>query len=206
MNDRFRVSDADRDRVAALLRDHYAEGRLSADELDDRLTAALSAKTSGELRRVLSDLPGAGPDRSTLFPPRSSVFPPGAAVFAPGPGESGPGAGSFGTGAGGFGTGTGSFPPGGGLFPRAAGPVWMRRRRRPRVLPLVALALVLTLLVPGAGSVVVTVLQAVLLLWLVACLAGIFIAARFYRRVRRDWRSSQIQDRIQHWADGYTRP
>jgi uncharacterized membrane protein len=206
MNDRFRVSDADRDRAAALLRDHYAEGRLSTDELDERLTAALNAKTSGELRRVLADLPGAGPDRGTLFPPRSSVFPPGAGVFQPGAGESGPEAGESGPRAGGFGSGTGSFPAGGGLFPRAAGPVWVRRRRRQRVLPLVALALVLTLLVPGAGSVIVTILQAVLLLWLVACLAGIFVAARFYRRVRRDWRSSQIQYRIQHWADGYTRP
>jgi hypothetical protein len=192
MNDRFRVSDADRDRVAGLLRDHYAEGRLSADELDERLTAALEAKTSGELRRVLADLPGPGPDRGTVFPPRSSVFPPGAGMFPPEGAVFGPGA--------------GRIPPGAGLFPRAAGPVWMRRRRGPRVLPLIALALVLTLLIPGAGSVVVAILQAVLLLWLVACLAGIFIAARFYRRVRRDWRSSQIQYRIQHWADGYTRP
>jgi Domain of unknown function (DUF1707) len=192
MNDRFRVSDADRDRVAALLRDHYAEGRLSTGELDERLTAALNAKTSGELRRVLADLPGAGPGRGTLFPPRSSVFPPGAGLFPPEAGVFPPGA--------------GTSPPGGGMYPRAAGPVWMRRRRGPRVLPLVALALVLSLLIPGAGSVIVTILQVVLLLWLVACLAGIFIAARFYRRVRRDWRSSQIQYRIQHWADGYTRP
>jgi hypothetical protein len=172
MNDRLRVSDADRDHVAALLRDHYAEGRLSTGELDERLTAALNAKTSGELRRVLADLPGPGPR------PGAGAFPPGEGVF----------------------------PPRGGLLRPAAGPVWMRRRRGPRVLPLVALALVIALLIPGTGSVIVAVLQAVLLLWLVACLAGIFIAARFYRRVRRDWRSSQIQYRIQHWADGYTRP
>jgi hypothetical protein len=198
MNDRYRVSDADRDRVAAQLRDHYAEGRLSTGELDERLTAALSAKTAGELRRVVADLPGAGPDRGTLFPPRSRVFPPGAGVFPPGSGVFGPEPGVFGPGAGRF--------PGAGMSPRAGGPVWVRRRRGPRVLPLIALALVLTLLIPGAGSVLVTILQAVLLVWLVACLAGIFLAARFYRRVRRDWRTSQIQDRIQHWADGYTRP
>jgi hypothetical protein len=204
MNDRFRVSDADRDRVAALLRDHYAEGRLSTGELDERLTAALNATTSGDLRRVLADLPGPGPqpDGGTVFPPRSRVFPPGAGVFPPD---------------GVFPPEEGGFPPGagfplrgglirGGLMRPAAGPVWMRRRRGPRVLPLVALALVIALLIPGTGSVIVAILQAVLLLWLVACLAGIFIAARFYRRVRRDWRSSQIQYRIQHWADGYTRP
>jgi Domain of unknown function (DUF1707) len=204
MNDRYRVSDADRDRVTAQLRDHYAEGRLSTGELDERLTAALNAKTAGELRRVLADLPGPGPDRGTLFPPRSRVFPPGAGVFPPEPGVLGPEPGMSGPGAGRF-PGAGMFP-GVGMSPRAGGPVWVRRRRGPRVLPLIALALVLTLLIPGAGSVVVTILQAVLLLWLVACLAGIFMAARFYRRVRRDWRSSQIQDRIQHWADGYTRP
>jgi Domain of unknown function (DUF1707) len=59
MDDRVRASDADRDRVAGALREHYAAGRLSADELDERLTMALSARTLGELNRVLTDLPGA---------------------------------------------------------------------------------------------------------------------------------------------------
>jgi hypothetical protein len=57
MNDRIRVSDADRERVAARLREHYAEGRLSAEEMDERISAALTAKTTGDLRRVLADLP-----------------------------------------------------------------------------------------------------------------------------------------------------
>jgi hypothetical protein len=57
MDDRFRTSDADRDRAAALLRDHFAAGRLNAAELDERLAMALNAKTFGELRRVLADLP-----------------------------------------------------------------------------------------------------------------------------------------------------
>ncbi len=55
MDDRFRTSDADRDRAATLLRDHFAAGRLTAPELDERLDAALNAKTFGELRRVLAD-------------------------------------------------------------------------------------------------------------------------------------------------------
>ncbi|HKA95790.1 MAG TPA: DUF1707 domain-containing protein, partial [Streptosporangiaceae bacterium] len=42
MDDRIRVSDADRDRVAARLRDHFAEGRLTQDELDERISAALA--------------------------------------------------------------------------------------------------------------------------------------------------------------------
>ena len=61
MNDRMRISDSDRDRVAAQLRDYYAEGRLTAEELDERVTAALSAKTVGDLRRLMTDLPSPVP-------------------------------------------------------------------------------------------------------------------------------------------------
>ncbi|HXS61677.1 MAG TPA: DUF1707 domain-containing protein [Streptosporangiaceae bacterium] len=57
-DDRIRTSDADREQVAARLRDHFAEGRLNQEEFDERLTAALSAKTFGDLRQVLTDLPG----------------------------------------------------------------------------------------------------------------------------------------------------
>jgi Domain of unknown function (DUF1707) len=53
----LRASDADREQVAERLRHAAAEGRLLADELGDRLGAALSAKTYGELDAVLSDLP-----------------------------------------------------------------------------------------------------------------------------------------------------
>jgi hypothetical protein len=58
MNDRIRISDNDRERAASMLRDHYAEGRLTAEELDERVTAALNAKTAGDLRRLMADLPG----------------------------------------------------------------------------------------------------------------------------------------------------
>src|SRR5258708_38454923 len=57
MNDRIRVSDSDRERAAGQLRDHYAEGRLTREELDERVTAALNARTAGDLRRVMADLP-----------------------------------------------------------------------------------------------------------------------------------------------------
>jgi hypothetical protein len=57
MDDRIRISDADRERVTSRLREHYAEGRLSSDELDERITAALNAKTFGDLRHVMADLP-----------------------------------------------------------------------------------------------------------------------------------------------------
>ncbi len=61
MDDRIRTSDADRERVTTRLRDHFAEGRLTREELDERVTAALSARTFGELRRVMADLPEPAP-------------------------------------------------------------------------------------------------------------------------------------------------
>ena len=61
MDDHFRTSDADRDRAAALLRDHFAAGRLTPEELDARLAAALNAETFGDLRCVLADLPVPAP-------------------------------------------------------------------------------------------------------------------------------------------------
>ena len=61
MDDRIRISDADRERVAARLREHFAEGRLSPEELDERIAAALSAKTFGELRHTVADLPEPAP-------------------------------------------------------------------------------------------------------------------------------------------------
>ncbi len=57
MDDHLRVSDADRERVAARLREHFAQGRLSSEELDERISAALSAKTFGDLNRIMADLP-----------------------------------------------------------------------------------------------------------------------------------------------------
>ena len=70
MDDRMRVSDADREALTARLRDHYAEGRLTQDELDERVSAALSAKTVGDLRSLTTDLPGPVP-----LPPRTAARP-----------------------------------------------------------------------------------------------------------------------------------
>src|SRR5262252_389859 len=72
MDDRMRVSDAEREAVTARLRDHYAEGRLTHDELDERVSAALGAKTYGDLRTLTTDLPGPVP-----VPPRTAARPSG---------------------------------------------------------------------------------------------------------------------------------
>jgi Domain of unknown function (DUF1707) len=57
----LRASDAERDQVAEVLRSHAAEGRLDADELDDRLGAAYAARTHGDLAVLTADLPPAPP-------------------------------------------------------------------------------------------------------------------------------------------------
>jgi len=69
MDDSIRVSDTDRDRVTAQLRDHFAAGRITPGELDERLSAALNAKTFGDLRRIMADLPGPVPAPLGAAPP-----------------------------------------------------------------------------------------------------------------------------------------
>ena len=59
--ERWRASDRDRDQVVERLREAAAEGRLTADELDERLTRAFSAATFGELDTLTDDLPVPAP-------------------------------------------------------------------------------------------------------------------------------------------------
>ena len=54
----MRIGDAERDAVASALHEHFAAGRLNRDELDERLGAALGAKTQGDLKAIVDDLPG----------------------------------------------------------------------------------------------------------------------------------------------------
>jgi Domain of unknown function (DUF1707) len=56
----LRVSYADRDRVAEQLRIAAGDGRLTAEELDERLELALTARTYAELTALTRDLPAAG--------------------------------------------------------------------------------------------------------------------------------------------------
>jgi len=53
----LRASDGDRDAVAERLREAAVEGRLEPEELEERLHAALRARTYGELHALLADLP-----------------------------------------------------------------------------------------------------------------------------------------------------
>ncbi len=62
----IRVSDAERDAAAAELREHYAAGRLSVDELDERISQAFAARTRGDLAAVTGDLPSLRPGGAPL--------------------------------------------------------------------------------------------------------------------------------------------
>jgi len=151
MNDNIRVSDADRESAAERLREHFAAGRLTSEELEERLTATFSAKTEGDLRAVLTDLPAA----------------PTAGAPAPPAG----------------------WPP-----PGWRQPPWARRRggfpvRRPRLLPLLLIALIVAVAIPSVGWVAVAFVKVLLLVWLVSMVVGVLAMARCRRRLRRHWQS-----------------
>jgi hypothetical protein len=56
-SDHIRASDRDRDAVVGMLRDAFAEGRLTLDEFQERTTAAYAGRTWGDLRELTGDLP-----------------------------------------------------------------------------------------------------------------------------------------------------
>ena len=76
--DQLRVGHEERDLVAQVLQSAAADGRLGMDELDERVGAALQAKTYGELNRLVADLsadlPWQSPSRTPVpvhGPPRA---------------------------------------------------------------------------------------------------------------------------------------
>jgi hypothetical protein len=65
----FRASDSDREEIVTELRVHGAAGRLDVEELEQRIEAAYSARTHGDLQPLLADLP-----RRQVVPSRASDF------------------------------------------------------------------------------------------------------------------------------------
>lgn len=68
----IRASDGERDLVVALLQGHFADGRLTQAELEDRVGIAIAARTRDQLNALTADLPGAGVERarpSTVLEP-----------------------------------------------------------------------------------------------------------------------------------------
>jgi len=69
----MRVGHAERDAVATELREHYAAGRITLDELNERLDKAFAAKTRTDLNALMTDLPsatGSGTGSTTGSGPR----------------------------------------------------------------------------------------------------------------------------------------
>jgi Domain of unknown function (DUF1707) len=94
-----RVSDTERESVAAQLREHYAQGRLDHDELDERLDRVFASKTRADLGAVTSDLPYSSP--SGVLPSdgvRHGSQGAGNGAGWSGPRWNGPGQGSYYTG------------------------------------------------------------------------------------------------------------
>jgi len=90
-----RVGDADREAVAAQLREHFADGRLTQDELNERLDQTFAARTNADLNTVLRDLPhvrgAAGvPYGGTAWRGPYGPGPYGSGAAWPGPGRPGP--------------------------------------------------------------------------------------------------------------------
>jgi hypothetical protein len=71
-----RIGDTERDRAIATLGDHFAAGRLSREELDERVEAAMEARFDDDLEPLFADLPVpepvseplAGARRPTVWP------------------------------------------------------------------------------------------------------------------------------------------
>ena len=62
----LRIGDADREAAAAGLREHYAVGRLTLEEFNQRLDAVFKATTQSQLRLITHDLPHAGAPSAPL--------------------------------------------------------------------------------------------------------------------------------------------
>jgi Domain of unknown function (DUF1707) len=69
----LRVSDAERERVAVALREHCAAGRLTLEELSERLDDAYRARTAGELEEALRELPRDATPRPRRSPKRFTI-------------------------------------------------------------------------------------------------------------------------------------
>jgi hypothetical protein len=74
-----RIGDAERDATMAQLREHFAAGRLTLDELTERIDSALTAKTQRQIDSVMADLPR--PPRPARVRPERQAPPQDAGRF-----------------------------------------------------------------------------------------------------------------------------
>ncbi len=84
----LRVSDTDREQTAELLRQAAGDGRITFDELDQRLEATYAARTYGDLGEVTADLPAPGEQRPGALATAPGTFPAARIGGEPGSGVS----------------------------------------------------------------------------------------------------------------------
>jgi hypothetical protein len=139
----MRVGDAERDAAANELREHFASGRLTQDELNERLDRTFAAKTRGDLSGLFTDLPSstAWQDASAGGARGMASAPFGANGLLGRPGEQWTGAGYGGGTASGADNPFGDSGAGGAGRPGGYG----RRALGMVVVPLVLLSALLTL-------------------------------------------------------------
>jgi hypothetical protein len=71
-----RIGDAERDEAVSDLGDHFAAGRLTREEFDERADQAMQARFSSDLTPLFTDLPKAAPAQPQGMPPRPAGPPP----------------------------------------------------------------------------------------------------------------------------------
>ncbi|MGW5260712.1 DUF1707 SHOCT-like domain-containing protein [Microbispora sp. NPDC004025] len=187
----LRIGDRERDEVTRLLHDAFAQGRITREELDERLDATLSARTAEDLRRVTADLPGAWPVDSRPEGAHDGGGRAGGPWGPAFPGLPGTRSGPYG------GPWTGA-PTWAGAWGPHAGPPWARRHRHgpawgpagpggammrtrggPAPIALAAVAILVVGLLTGAWPLFV-IGRLLLVAWLVATVVGL-IRRRHHR-------------------------
>jgi hypothetical protein len=76
-DDVLRIGTAEREAAVKILGDHMADGRLALEEYEERMSAALEARTRADLRQLFKDLPGPYPAFMTPSAPYHALPPPG---------------------------------------------------------------------------------------------------------------------------------
>jgi hypothetical protein len=79
--DSLRIGDAERDAAIAALTRHFTDGRLTQSEHEERIEAAMRARTGADLRRLFADLPRLGEPLTPVRRDRGS--PSRAIVMSP---------------------------------------------------------------------------------------------------------------------------
>lgn len=81
-SDSVRIGTAEREAAVKLLSDHMSEGRLSLEEYEERMSAALDARTQADLKPLFKDLP---PPHPSFMAPQLPALPPpsGPPVYYP---------------------------------------------------------------------------------------------------------------------------